>query len=202
MASHDHIRTTRLASVEVALFTSNLPLKGTVAAKFRSKVAADLACILDLDVLIVSWSYPAGPSGEQGQYTPDFLVEHIDGQRWLVDAPDRNGARAVFDPAVAQTLGCAGYRMASRAEIYDGFRLRNARDLLRYARHIVPLGDRMRLLAALDEHGSLSFAECLQTIRESRAVPTVAAMILQGFLEVELDEALLGPETMVRRIRG
>lgn len=33
-------------------------------------------------------------------------------------------------------------------------------------------------------------------------MPTLASLILQGFLEVDLDDALLTPESQVRRIRG
>jgi hypothetical protein len=90
----------------------------------------------------------------------------------------------------------------SRVEIYDGFRLRNARDLLRYTGHNVPLGDRVRVLAALDENGSLALSELLGAIRETQPVAALASMILRGFLEIELDDALIGPETQVRRIRG
>ena len=50
-------------------------------------------------------------------------------------------------------------------------------------------------------YGSLTLAECLGAIQETKPVAGVAALILSGFIHVDLDEALLGPETTVRRIR-
>jgi hypothetical protein len=44
--------------------------------------------------------------------------------------------------------------------------------------------------------------EALQLYHESRpAIAGLAAMILSEQVEVDLDEALLGPQTIVRRIR-
>ena len=83
----------------------------------------------------------------------------------------------------------------------DGFRLANARDLLRYARWLCPLGDRVRLLAALDEQGTIPLAECLSAFRETSAIAGLSSLILHRFVEVDLDEAPIGPETLVRRYR-
>ncbi len=125
----------------------------------------------------------------------------IEGNSWLLDAPDR--ASQVDLAALQLSAGEVDhrYRLVGHAEIYDGFLLQNARDLLRYQGHRVPLGDRVRLLACLDEHGSLTLSECLQIIRETQPVAAVASLILQRLLVVELDSALIGPETLVRRIR-
>lgn len=94
----------------------------------------------------------------------------------------------------------ARYRLLERDEIYGGFRLRNAKDLLRYAGTVTPLGDRLRLLAALDEHGSLPVAECLKAFQEVRPAAGIASLILHDYVEVDLDDAPIGPETAVRRI--
>ncbi|WP_158686947.1 hypothetical protein [Rhizobium leguminosarum] len=138
----------------------------------------------------------------RASHVADLQMEDADGSLWLLDTFDRKLPRdhAVISE-VASTRQCR-YRVVDRSEIYDGFRLRNAKDLLRYAGHNVPLGDRVRLLAGLDEHGPLSLADCLRTVRESQPVATVASLVLQGLLELEIDDALIGPETMVRRIRA
>ncbi|MCJ8057183.1 hypothetical protein GB928_027685 [Shinella curvata] len=125
-----------------------------------------------------------------------------DGVRWMLDAFDRKRPADVAAITSAAAALSYRYRIVDRSEIYDGFRLRNASDLLRYAGHNVPLGDRVRLLSVLDENGSLSFSECLQVLRETQPVAALASLILQGIVEVELDDALIGPETMVRRIRA
>ncbi|WP_210388408.1 hypothetical protein [Mesorhizobium caraganae] len=75
-------------------------------------------------------------------------------------------------------------------------------DLLRYARWHCPLGDRVRLLAALDEHGSLTVAECLAAFHETVPIAGLSSLVLRRFVEIDLDEARIGPETAVRRIRG
>jgi len=90
--------------------------------------------------------------------------------------------------------------LLERGEIYDGFRLRNARDLLRYAATVTPLGDRLRLLGALEENGSLPLAECLNVFQEVRPVPGLASLVLHGYVEIDLDGAPIGPESSVRRI--
>ncbi|MFC5757961.1 hypothetical protein [Rhizobium sp. GCM10022189] len=133
-------------------------------------------------------------------HVADFGILDSDGVSWLLDAPDRRAELHLdlFGDAAARANW--RYRLVSRNEVYEGFRLRNARDLLRYGRHEVALGDRVRLLSVLDENGSLPLSDCLTVIRETQPVAAVAAMILHGFVEVDLDEAILGPETMVRRI--
>jgi hypothetical protein len=55
-------------------------------------------------------------------------------------------------------------------------------------------------LAALDEHGSLPLSECLNAFHETKPVAGVASLILRGFVDVNLDDGPLGPETSVRRI--
>ncbi len=204
MASHKHVHSAGSHSDEaVQAFSGRPTVKGPNRPVFRSKAAADLSCILDVDPLVMSWSCLVAPiTSQEGRYTPDFLMTEIDGALWLLDAP---GKKLPHDKNAMSELAAkqgARYRLFERSEIYGGFRLQNAKDLLRYVSHGVPLGDRMRVLAALDEHGSLPFGDCLGIVRETQPVAALASMILQGFLEVELDEALLGPETMVRRIRG
>jgi hypothetical protein len=99
----------------------------------------------------------------------------------------------------AQRLG-ARYRLLSNEEVYDGFRLRNAKDLLRYGVWTVPLGDRIRLLAALEDVGSMPLQECLKAFMETKPVAGLSALILQGFVDVDLDEGPIGPATIVRPI--
>jgi hypothetical protein len=87
------------------------------------------------------------------------------------------------------------------AEIRSGFRLANARDLLRYARWRCPLGDRVRLLGALDEIGSMTVAECMSAFQETSPIAGLSSLILHRFVEIDLDDARIGPETPVRRSR-
>ncbi len=119
----------------------------------------------------------------------------------MVDAPDRVMAPHTTEIEVIATRQGYRYRRLVVDEVYDGPRLQNAKDLLRYGGTVLALGDRLRLLAILEEHGNLTIAECLTVFTETRPVAGLAQMILRGFVEVDLDTELLGPETMVRRIR-
>jgi len=203
MASHEHVHPSNSLSADaIQAFSGRPTVKGPFRPVFRSKAAADLSCLLDLDPQVLSWSCFTPSTDGEAEYIPDFLMDDIHGAQWFLDAP---GKKLPSDlPAMSQSAAKEGarYRQYQLSEIYEGFRLQNAKDLLRYVSHGVPLGDRMRVLATLDEQGPLSFGDCLRIIRETQPVAALASMILQGFIEVELDEALLGPETMVRRIRG
>lgn len=165
---------------------------------FRTQAARDVGCLLDVDRKVSSWlCQPLSLVGQAEQGTPDFLVSFADGSKRYLDASDRRRSQMAF-------LDClhGEHIQLSHEEVYDGFRLQNARDLLRYGRWRTSLGDRVRVLAALDEHGSLTLAECLGAFQETSPVAGIASLILSGLIEADLDGALLGPETTVRRIRG
>lgn len=203
MASPDHIQQKLRDVVEATQHTHfRSAVKGPGRPTFRSKVVRDLSTILELNRSVLTWSCNPPPLTVGGRnHAPDLRMQDTDGGWWMLDAFDRKLPADSAVIAEAAKLLSHRYRVVDRSEIYDGFRLRNAADLLRYEGHNVPLGDRVRLLAALDENGSLSFADCLRVIRETQPVAALASLILQGLIEVELDEALIGPETMVRRIR-
>ncbi|WP_246252591.1 hypothetical protein [Allomesorhizobium camelthorni] len=168
---------------------------------FRNQRARDLACLLDLDPTVREWScLPLVlRSGDVG-HVPDFLVVRGEGA-CLVDAVE-----TVEDPSTHWIEGealrhdCTYERVAAH-EIKAGARLANARDLLRYARWQCPLGDRVRLLAALEEQGSMAVAECMPAFRETPPIAGLSSLILHRFVEIDLDEARIGPETQVRRCR-
>ncbi|MBX5303165.1 hypothetical protein HJB93_28700 [Rhizobium sp. NLR12b] len=184
-----------------AISHTEATIKCAGLAAFRSEHARDFAYLLDLDPEVVRWS-SAPPILRDGddQYQLDFVVI-TDGGSFLIDVGRGEPLPPPWVMSLAESMGYQ-YRPVAMAELEGSFRLRNAKDLLRYGFYRPPLGDRIRLLAALDDMGSLTVAECMSAVREGRPMPTVAALILQGFLEIDLDEALIGPETQVRRIRS
>jgi hypothetical protein len=129
-------------------------------------------------------------------HKPDFLVTYVSGARWLLDACDTDGDPDVTDAAASRGLN---HRYVGREEREAGYRLRNARDLLRYGNFRCPLGDRIRVMAALDEVGSFTVAEGLGLFREGSPMAGLASLVLQRFLFIELDDALISPDTIVRR---
>ncbi|TCP90331.1 hypothetical protein C8J31_101169 [Rhizobium sp. PP-CC-2G-626] len=179
--------------------------RGTVksegAVSFRSQTARDVACLMDVDGSVHSWTCnPPALLVSDKSFVCDFSVVDIWGVESLVDAPDHETDIADGDLRAAATKAGFEYARRTRSEVYSGCRLRNAKDLLRYSNYQVPLGDRVRLLAALEEHGSLTVVECLTAFSETKPIGGLASMILAGFVEVDLDDALIGPGTQVKRI--
>jgi hypothetical protein len=168
---------------------------------FRSQIARDFACLLDVDPDIARWTCEGLELfyGEE-RYRVDFVVTGKDDRTLMVDVGEDAAKPPDWIELAVGRLGRA-YRPVAMHDFVDSNRLANAKDLLRYGFYRCPLGDRVRILAALDEMGSLTVAEALSAFREGRPMACLAALILQGFLEVDLDDALIGPETAVRRIR-
>lgn len=167
---------------------------------FRSQLARDIACLLDVDQDVISWSCLSPLfRHEDESFQADLLVERA-GDSCIIQAFDGGEPVPLWLKDVA---GKAGYnvQLLTRADL-PSIRLRNAKDLIRYARYDVPLDDRIRLLAYLDEHSSLTVAECLSVFRTIAPIPGLASLILQRIISVDLDESLIGPETIVRRYRG
>jgi hypothetical protein len=168
---------------------------------FRSQVARDVGCLLDVDPSVRSWvCAPGAVDVDGGHHVADFAIYHTDARPSFLDAPDRADGPSLETLRNAAASNGWDYDVLPEADLYSGFRLRNARDLLRYGNYTVTLGDRIRLLAALDEHGALGFAECLGAFSETKPVAGLSSLILSGLLEIDLDTALIGPSTMVRRI--
>ena len=82
-------------------------------------------------------------------------------------------------------------------------RMENAADLLRYARWRVSLADRICLLHALDQEGSLSLVDCMDVLRScTQPMAAIAALALQRHVSIDLDSGRLAPETRVTRHLG
>jgi hypothetical protein len=165
------------------------------APTFRTQLARDLACLLDVDDDVATWScLPAELARGDESHVPDFLVRR-GGRHELVDAGIGPGFGWLSQEA--EERGCA-YVVVPSAVVREGFRLANARDLLRYARWECPLGDRIRLLAGLEENGSLTVAESLAAFSETRPIAGLAALALGRFVSIDIDSAPIGPNTSVR----
>ncbi|WP_048707575.1 hypothetical protein [Microvirga massiliensis] len=184
------------------------PPRGTVRCVgrplFRTQTARDVGCLLDVDPAVTAWAcLPRVLHHRDEWHVPGLAVTratHVT----LLDAVPTSGAPPLpgWVPVAAQSLGHR-YEIRHEIDVRDGFRLENARDLLRYASYRISLGDRVRLLALLDEHGPLPLAACMQAVRDARdAIGVIAALALRRFLEIELDEARIGPDTRVARFRG
>lgn len=190
-------------SASIRTFSPAATIKCGGAAVFRSQAARDAACLLDVNPSVILWQcMPVSLDCEGTVHVPDFGVVNNDGGRMLIDAPDR--ALPIEAGRIETSAKQQGfrYRHLLADEVYDGPGLRNAKDLLRYGSCYLALGDRLKLLATLEEHGSLTIAECLTVFTETKPVAGLAQMILNGFVEVDLDTELLGPQTMVGRIRA
>lgn len=177
-------------------------LKCIGRALFRSRVARDYACLLDFDPDVVSWRCLTEPlvdddaSGEPYLHYLDFEVD-LGIERLLVDVHPCAECPPWID-IEAKRFGCR-YQAIDAAEFATLPRLQNAKDLLRYAGWEPALGDKIRILMALDDLGSLTLGECLSSIRDGKPMQSMAAMILKGIVTVDLNAGLLGPDTIIRR---
>ena len=180
--------------------------RGTVRCRgtpaFRSQAARDAACLFDTDKSVIEWvCMPEVFSRQNDRHIPDFLVERSSCLT-LVDVTSAVGSvPPLWMPEAARETGYR-YEAIPEATFRKNHRFINSREMLRYASHDVSLGDRVRLLAFLDEHGPAPLAACLPTIRNGRdAVGVLAALALRRVIDIEIDDALLGPDTLVSRFR-
>lgn len=168
---------------------------------FRHRAARDFGCLLDVDPSVISWAcLPMVLHHAQGVHVPDFAVTRPSGTT-LIDVlpPNRETSQPPLLAEAALAMGHR-YETITEADIPESFRLDNARDLLRYANFHASLGDRVRLLTLLDEQGPMPLAACMQVIRDGRdPIGTIAAMALRRFVEMDLDDGRIGPETRVSR---
>jgi len=163
---------------------------------FRDQLARDIGCLLDIDDDVVAWSCQSLPLTDgQSTYRADFVVKRADVSFVIDGLRDDRPPSWVRDKV--RDAGHAYELIESDALPY--VRLKNAKDLLRYARHEAALSDRIRLLAALDEHSSLTVAEALMVFRETKPVAGLASLFLQRFITMDMDDRFIGPETIVRR---
>ncbi len=184
------------------------PPKNTVRCvgrpMFRTQVARDVGCLLDVDPTVISWTcLPLVLSRRNRHHVPDFSVTRLEGAN-LVDVQPMFGKRPALD-WVGEAALAQGYQYETRneAELRGSIRLENARDLLQYAAYRPSLGDRVRILTILEECGSLPLSSCLQAVRTGHdAIAVIASLALQRFIEIELDEARIGPGTIISRFRG
>lgn len=171
---------------------------------FRTQLARDVGCLLDLDPTVISWTcLPLVLSRRNRHHVPDFSVTRPKGTS-LVDVQPMFEKRPALD-WVGEAAQALGYQHEARkeAELRGSVRLENARDLLQYAAYRPSLGDRVRILTILEECGSLPLSSCLQAVRTGHdAIAVIASLALQRFIEIELDEARIGPGTIISRFRG
>lgn len=205
MTTHPQNLIAQLVVARARAACCTFPPKGTVRCTgrpmFRSEMARDLGCLLDVDPEVLSWScLPLALAKGDSVHVPDFHVERTNGS-WLQDACDSPPTAEPSWIALAALSEGLNYMSSDARDIRSGFRLLNSRELLRYAGSKCPLGDRLRLLAALDEQTSMAVRDCLSGFRETQPIAGLASLILHRFVEVDLDEGRIGPETIVRRRR-
>lgn len=164
--SHIDIQAALNAAYEQAskqIFYPRSTVRCSADPMFRSRLARDLGCILDVDPNVIAWlCLPLQFDTELGPHVPDFFVEYEGGLKFCLDAVEEQER-----PEIREGAALAGhrYRGVPRAEIRAGHRLGNARDMLRCARTRTPLNDRLRMLSLLEEVGSMTIAESFGVFR-------------------------------------
>ncbi|MBB5045948.1 hypothetical protein HNR60_000683 [Rhodopseudomonas rhenobacensis] len=198
-----------LASIRDMASALFFPPKNTVRCvclpMFRIQVARDVGCLLEIDPSVISGTcLPMVLSRRDRHHFPDFAVNRAIGTR-LVDAVPVLGKRTPPEwvREAAQVLGYH-YETYQEADLRGDIRLDHARDLLQYAAYRISLGGRVRIIITLlEESGSSPLSSCLQTISSGHdAIAITAALALQRFIEIELDDAGIEPDTAIFRFRG
>lgn len=107
--------------------------------------------------------------------------------------------RASDDPEI-QNPPHNSYVVLREESIRREPRLTDARLVWSCRRRWVPPGDRIRIQHALSENGAMPLIEVSQFATNSPdAVAAVLALVCQDILEIDLNEAGLSPETLIRR---
>ncbi|TCQ04711.1 hypothetical protein C8J34_10829 [Rhizobium sp. PP-F2F-G36] len=177
------------------VFHPTAAIRNVGQLKFRTQASRDFACLLDFDADVASWiCIPAELPTPQGFHVPDLLVCHEDGTGWFVDVSEDDLSHVTI---AASSLNLV-HRVVSPASFVTSLRLINARDLLRYGRYRTPLGDRVRILAALEECSSLTVAEAFNIFREIQPMAGIASLVLGRHIAIDMDDELIGPQTMLR----
>lgn len=166
------------------------------SVRLRNQSSCDVACLLEFDEAVSSWTCQSMKFQNCfDTHRPDFVVER-DHDVLIIDVITRRSPPAWIADAV-RNEGYK-YQAMTRGDV-DHVRLKNCKDLIHYSGRDVPLGDRVRVLSALDHEGSLPLADCLSLFREIRPIDGLANMALARFISIDLDTALIGPETSVRK---
>lgn len=196
------VRRASRADMETSVFDPRHTVRCVGEARFRSQDSRDLACLLDVDSQVSGWSCLPAPLVSGDCVLPlDFEVHGVNGVEYLAVVATRADGAPPWASEAAVEHG-ATLRLVAAAEL-AGDRLENCRELLRYAKWRVSLSDRIRLLAALDQEGSMTLVECMSAVRNAMdPIGVVAALALRRFVEIDLDSGPLGPETRVTRFRG
>lgn len=196
------VRKAVLADVGASGFDPRHTVRCIGVATFRSQDSRDLACLLDVDPQVSGWSCLPEPLVCGDRVLPlDFEVNGANGVELLavVAAPPETVPTGAVEAAKERG---AVLRLIPVADLC-GDRLESARELMRYAKWRVSLSDRIRLLAALDQEGSMTLVECMSAVRNAAdPIGVVAALALRRFVAIDLDSGPLGPETRVTRFRG
>ncbi len=174
---------------------------------FRSGLVRDLSCLLEVDPGVETWEclpfaiMLESTSGERRRHVPDFRVLRSDGSTMLIDALPAAGFKNRMAGLQAIDLADQRYEQVPEHSIRIEPRLSNAKELLRYAGVQVSLSDRVRFLAMLDEYGPTPISECLRGSRSAiDPITMIAVLTLRRFIDMDLDEAPIGPETVIRRL--
>ncbi|MGP9820038.1 hypothetical protein ACTZWW_08485 [Salinarimonas sp. NSM] len=169
-----------------------------------SRLGADFLTLCDLDPEIVAVSRGdvtlefTGGIGHQ----PAYRLVLEGGASILADVVPDASALPAPTQAIADAAAAAGhgYRLETAATLRAEPRFTTMRLIASCRRVRVGAGDRVRILAALDEAGTLPLIEAASAARGAvDGVAAVLALACEGLVAVDLD-APLGPETPVRRV--
>lgn len=172
------------------------PLRCVGEVALPTPLVTDVARLLDTEGDVDRWSCRSLQHPDGGSPESVFEVERTTGLERI-----RVMENGPAEPQHAGHRDADGtpVRFMFRADV-DAVRLENAQLILPHATWRVSLDDRIRLLAVLDEEGSVTLGECLAIFRNtSRPIAAVASLALAHVVDLDLDTPLGSRSRVIRR---
>jgi hypothetical protein len=185
-------------------------INGDVFVSAKTSTAIPANCALVRDALVQTSLDPAVrsiefiPTARVGA-TPvdlDAIVIHRDNGRFYLDVVTARPLRDVEDEGLVlialQELGLAPITLTA-ADITRKPRFANSRLVWSYRLHPVGIRLRTRILQILGDDGPMALSRLLAAARSERdPSPAVMALACSDLIELDLVNAPLGPQTIVR----
>ena len=167
----------------------------------RSVSIHDLLVQRALDPCITSIAYVASAQFRGASIFVDAVVLDRGGKRVALDVPEVREPRNVDeDGLILLALSEQGIdvELVTLAQIKAEPLFSNARSVWQYRRRNVPFGLRLQILQVLTEEGPLKLSDLLRSVRNQEAsAGAVLSLACADAVEIDLNETVLGPETIV-----
>lgn len=194
-------RAPRAATAGSRLFVS---AKTVTAVPLRCPLVRDALIQASLDPMVRSIEFIASARVEQTPVDLGAIVLVRDDSRYLLDVVPARRLRDIEEEGLAliaiNSLGLAPLVLTA-AEIRREPRFANCTLVWGHRLHPIGISLRLQILQTLADDGPMQLSRLLPAIRSDRDPgPAVLALACAGLVELDLDSAPLGPQTVARSL--